>query len=256
MDDYLLGLDIYSDDGDQQENEPYAEMLDDASAIIGSDDWGSPFYNDDPSIGVPAIVGFSDTVLGELSAFNIAARQREMNQLKQVPVVVAQLLLDGGMLAINGAISGAKQPWYRNDLPGHTRRAEVLGKLNWHRDNIGRQSFTPTAMYSSASDLKKWVMCAFIEGNAVQEGAVGAEQSWSKMWAEIGKAIATLPKDISDLVGKTTSDIIKGVTGVPVWGWAIIAVGLVGGLGFGTYKLLNTRTAATLIGIGARRYLP
>lgn len=294
MSDYLLGLDICS-----------AGPADDIGKISdlpgASDPWGAPFVDDDPSIGVPAIVGhrgsggrhhgggrgpwggmrsrpvwgaypvyvqeercdFIDDngncvdivdILGEdgwvdiVGMFDFNVEQRRMDALRNVPVSVAQILLSGGMAAIQGAISAAKQPFYKPDLPGDNARKNVLGKLQWHANTLAPLAGTPNAMYASGDDLKKTVLAAFRESNAAQEGAAYLEAAWQLMWSQISVALANLPKDVAKKVGETFGDVVKNATGVPVWGWAIILTGVVAGLGFGIYKLANTRAATAAAG--------
>ncbi len=225
--------------------------------VLGA--WGTPVEISDPDWGHPIYIqAIEEDVLG---AEDIAARQREMNQLRKVPVVVANVLLKYGMQAIQKAQQGARQPWYKFDLPGDAKRNEVYWKLQWHLAELGKYAMVPNEIYPSADDLKKWVMQAFIEENAVEEGA--ADPTWKKAWsdyaqmmAEVGRVIATLPKEIAKAVGGTIGDVVQGATGIPIWGWAIIGTGVLGALGFFVYKLANTRAASAAVGAylgGGRR---
>ena len=184
---------------------------------------------------------------------DIGKRQAEMNRLKNVPVAIAQVLLKYGQQAINKAIEGAKQPFYKFNLPGENARANVQGKLQWHANAISQLLSTPDAMYASGDDLKKYVMQAFIEQNSVEEGANDPTWSkawgdWANMWEEVGRVLAKLPKAVAKAVGDLAGDIVKGVTGVPIWGWAIIGAGVLGALGFLIYKLADTKAGAAVAG--------
>ncbi len=224
--------------------------------VLGS--WGAPVELSDPDWGHPVYVqAIEDDIIG---SEDIQARQREMNALRNVPVVVANVLLRYGIQAIQKAQSGAKQPWYKFDLPGETKRNEVYWKLQWHLAELGKYAMTPNVMYPSADDLKKWVMSAYIEEGAVEEGS--ADPTWRKAWsdygdmmAEVGRVIASLPKEIAKAVGRTMNDVVQGATGVPIWGWAIIGTGVLGALGFFLYKMANTSAGAAVAGHAARTYM-
>jgi hypothetical protein len=68
------------------------------------------------------------------------------------------------------------------------------------------------------------------------------------MWSEIGRVVATLPKEIAKAVGKLTGDLVQGVTGIPVYGWAIIGSVVLGALGYFVYKMANTSAATAAVG--------
>jgi hypothetical protein len=164
---------------------------------------------------------------------DIGARQNEMNSIKQVPVSVAQALVKGGQTAIEGAILGSKQPWYKSDLPGETSRKNVQAHLQWHAFEIAKLAGTPNAMYKSGEDLKKYTMLAFQESNAVEEGAAYLDKAWTSMWSEIAAALAALPKEVAKKVGEVASGLLTGL--MPVWGWALLGVGVLGTLIAGLY---------------------
>lgn len=229
----------------------------DGTDALGADDVGVPFYDDSADIGVPYVMGedflsieraFADVLGQEVLGFiDIQQSQRQMNDLKAVTVGVAQALLKGGYDAINGAIRRAQE----KGLPLASSRDKVLGKLNWHRDNLGKFA-DRMAPYPSANDLKTWVMQAFIETNAVEEGSLYADQAWAQMWNEISTELAKMPQKIRE----ETAKVIANVTGIPVWGWALVATGglvLIGGV---LYAIINSRAGATVAGIAAKRYIP
>jgi hypothetical protein len=225
--------------------------------LLGAEIVEKPFVVDDPDWGKPLVMGEVD-ILGiehqfmhVLGFIDMGQAQNRMDDLKVVTIGVAQALLKGGYDAINGAISGAKQPFYKPNLPGDTARQTALGKLNWHRDNLAK-FVDKTAPYPNANDLKKWVMQSYIEANAVEEGALYISQAWGAMWAEIESEIAKLPQKFRDAAKKA----IETVTGVPVWGWALVGVGAVSIVGGIVYAVLNSRSGAALTQHVARRYLP
>jgi hypothetical protein len=158
---------------------------------------------------------------------DIAAWQRQMNALKQVPVSVARILVKGGLGAIAHAQNMSQQPWYRPNLPGEQSRAGVASKLKTHEEQINKIP-DQYEMYSNGDDLKKQVLAAYVEENAAEEGRGWAEAAWSQMWNEIAVAIAALPATIGRKINETTS----GLLGIPGWAVGLGAVGLVGLLGY------------------------
>jgi hypothetical protein len=190
-----------------------------------------------------------------IGLFDIQAEQKQMNALKPVTVRVAHALLAGGQTAINGAIAAAKQPFYKADLPGATARDNVMWKLKWHEATLAPLTGDPNRLYSAGEDLKKWTMQAFIEANAVQEGAAYLEQAWTQMWVEIGQALAAIPAEVRQALIKAASGAVQAVTGLPLWAWGAIAVGGTAALGFIAYKFANTRAGGAVGGVVARRYI-
>jgi len=222
---------------------------------VEADDFVDPMEMVDPAI----LQG--EDILGEdaydvLGMFDIASAQRKMNALpKKVTVRMAKALLAGGQEAITGAQAIAAQ----KSLPGGTARDNVAAHLSWHNDKLARMTGSPNAFYDPGQDLAKYVMMAFIEANAAEEGATYLDQAWSQMWQEIANAIAALPSDIRKAVVSAASGAIETITGLPVWAWALIAVGSVGLLGFLAYKIIgaaaNSKAGAATAGVLARRYL-
>lgn len=156
-----------------------------------------------------------------LGAVDTGAWQRQMNTLKQVPVSVARILLRDG----NDAIARAQTIASSKKLPGDTARSNVAWKLKWHEEALAKET-NPHAMYASGDDLKKWCLAAYVEANAAEEGALWIGQAWSKMWNEIGAAIAALPAAIASKVNETAGALF----GMPGWvvglgALSIIAIG-------------------------------
>ena len=181
------------------------------------------------------------TPLLVVGAFDFNVEQRKMDQLKVVPVSVAQALLAGGQAAIDGAIQGAK----KDDLPGDNSRSIVKGKLQWHANALASLANTPNAIYASGPDLKHWTMMAFRESNAVEAGAQYVGAAWSRMWQEIAAALKALPAEIRKQVG----DVVKLVTGLPLWAWGAIAAGTLVAIGGAVYALANTKAGAAAVGM-------
>lgn len=176
------------------------------------------------------------TVLG---MFDIAARQKDMNSLKQMPVSIAQILLKNGQQVISRAILVANMM----KLPGPTARKNCSDHLQWHADTLAKLASSPNMLYASGDDLKKWVMQAFIEENAVEEGAAYLDQAWGQMWAEIGQKIAELPANVAAAV----SEAAEGAATMSKWviGGIVVVVCFVGLL---AYKIIA--------GPVGKRYLP
>ena len=189
-----------------------------------------------------------------IGAFDVQKWQSQMNVLKQVPVGAAQVLLTHGQAAIkfaqglaaamNKARAGIP---FIEDVPGETRRAEVAGKLSWHKDTLARvapsagtvyweytmgdkEAFKRAgdklaATYVSGDDLKKWVLEAFKEANAIEEGIARLGDDWNTMWSEIAAAVAALSHEVAKKVGNVAENLawyLKWVT------WVAVAAGVVG----------------------------
>lgn len=217
----------------------------DGNCVVTSDVLGNAYLHGTDILGGD-VLGFVD----------IQAERARMNALKPVTVSVARALLHGGQVAINGAITDAKQPWYKVDLPGDTQRQKVLWKLKWHQDQLAPMAGDPNRLYKPGEDLKTWAMQAFIEGNAVEEGARYLENAWQAMWAEIQVAIAAIPAQVRQALISAASGTVEAVTGIPLWGWSLIALGTVAGLGWIVWKLANSKAGAAAAHVAARRYLP
>ena len=210
------------------------------------DDFVDPMMNVDPTV----LIGLID----------IQSSQRRMNELKPVTLAVARALLSSGQEVIAKAVSVAKQPWYRSDLPGESARNKVYGKLQWHAAQLGAQHDDPnTVMYASGDDLKKWVMQAFIEQNASDAGAEAAawlEIKWNAMWEKIAAALASIPRQVRAALISAASGTIEAVTGLPLWAWLTILIGGTAVVGFIAYKLFfaaaNTKAGVAVVS----RYLP
>ena len=188
---------------------------------------------------IAALFGEASEVVG---AFDIASERRKMNDLKIVTVRVAKALLQGGQQAIAGAIEGAKQPWYKSDLPGATARDNVKWKLLWHEATLSKLR-DPNALYTPGADLKEWVMGAFIEANAVEEGAAYLDTLWKAMWAEIADALAAIPKAAMKKL-KEAADTAAFYTKTTFW----VVLGAIGLVGYGGYKLLASQGASRVLG--------
>ena len=206
------------------------------------DDFVDPMENVSPSV----LIGMID----------IQSAQAEMNALKPVTVRVARALLTGGQKAIDGAIAGAKQPWYKSDLPGVKRRDEVAGKLRWHAETLAKITGDPNALYRSGDDLKRWTMNAYIEANAVSEGAAYLNMAWSQMWQEITAALAAIPRQVRDAMIAAASGTVEAVTGIPIWGWFALGIATLVGTGLLVWKLVTSKTGTAITGVAIRRYLP
>lgn len=173
------------------------------------------------------------TIVG---AFDIATEQRRFNDLKQTPVSVAQILLSNGQSAINRAMQLAKD----KNLPNQNTLNTNYYKLQWHQTELAKYAATPAAIYPSGADLQKWVMEAFINSNATDDGAAWIGTAWSAMWADIGRAIAALPTQVR----KAVVTAVEGVLGVPMWALIAGGIGVIGLVGYGVYKFAAGPTGA------------
>jgi hypothetical protein len=190
--------------------------------------------------------------------------QRNLNDLTPVTVEIARILLGTGQNTIGKAISGAKQSWYKSDLPGDTARKNVQAHLQWHATNLAsiKGVDEQTTAYKAGDDLKKYVEEAFVEANAVEEGAQWLSDAWDSMWSEIQAKLAAIPR----AVGQAAASVVKTAAGAAAGGiaaglgiptWALYAGGaaVVAGTGYVIYKLLNTRAAGGIAGAVTHRYL-
>lgn len=219
--------------------------------------------------GLDVCIGAERQLVG---AFDISAWQKQMNKLKVIPVGVAQVLLSAGQAVINWAIVTAKAidiaksgiP-FAEKLPRAANRESVMWKLKWHAERLTESA--PTALsaylnyqsdkeafkkagtrlaapYAHGDDLKKWVMEAFIEANAVEDGASAVIDQWNKMWSEIGAALAALPAEVA----KKAGDVAKEVAWYAKWTiWLAVLAGAValGFMGWGVGAGIKARIATS-----------
>lgn len=179
-----------------------------------------------------------------LGMLDIGAAQLKMNALpKQLPAAMAQPLLKYGQQVIDQAIELATE----KNLPGPTARKEVKDHLAWHANELGKLAMTPSAIYGSAADLEHWVMEAFIESNAVEEGAAWVDGAWDRMWAEIEANLAALPAKVQQAVQDAANYAVETTTGLPLWAWSLIIAGGVAALGYGAYKILQGPAGGAIV---------
>lgn len=200
------------------------------------------------------VMGDVDDVLGELAEvlgmFDIGQAQRTMNSLKPVTVGIAKSLVRGGqrVIAVAQVVSKA------NALPDTNTLATTAGHLQWHADKLASLK-DDKAIYSSGDDAKKWTMQAFIESNAVEEGAAYLNEAWDAMWKEIATRLAELPKDVVQAVAKLPGAVFEAVTGIPSWAFYVGAAAVAGLVGYGAYRVLAGPAGGAVVGhyLGGRR---
>lgn len=189
-----------------------------------------------------------------IGGYDIQQTQRQMDSLKQVTVAISRALVKNGLRVVSETIALAKGGMLQRSLPAAAALEKVKGHLDWHANELNKLG-DPTAMYASGNDLKKWVVQAFIEANAVEEGRGRQEQIWNEMWTEVGQELAKLPAKITQAIAKLPGQAFEAVTGVPMWVFYIgggLALCL---LGVGVWKLVTLATPAVAT-VAARRYLP
>lgn len=164
---------------------------------------------------------------------DMQAARRDIDSLKPVTTAIAKILLRGGQAAVEGAIAGAKQPWYKPNLPGEKRRDEVLWKLRWHADQLLKLPTSDSQVYAHAADLKKWVLEAYIEANAVEEGAAYLDAAWNRMWDEIAEALKRIPTELLKAAGSLAAAV------VPTWAWVVGGVTLASVAGFTIWRIVR-----------------
>lgn len=204
-----------------------------------------------------------------IGMFDVGLEQRKMNTLTKVSLTVARSMVKYGLAVIGQAIASADASELNklatsgvfpglalitpsNALPGKTARTNCQAHLQWHQNKLASMSGPPdSTMYDSVDDLKKWCMQAFIEGNAVEEGAQYLSDAWDAMWIEIAEGLKRITVQILKLPGQA----VEAVTGIPWWlvygGGAVV----VGGLLYGAFKLITSESGSRIIGgyLGGRR---
>lgn len=211
-----------------------------------------------------------DDVVGDVIAgYDLGVWRKQMNSLKQVPVSIALVLLKYGQQAIDYAnqtaaivdLAQAQIP-FTQKLPGATRRAEVTGKLRWHKDQLA--TLAPSALslaltggnpealkanmakmsatYVSGSDLREWVLQSFIEANAVREGVSALSTMWDDMWTEIIEALKKLPVAVAKAAGNVVKEVqwyAKAATWLIIGG-GVLALGIIAtGVGLGVSNRIS-----------------
>lgn len=216
--------------------------------ILGEDPYRTEIVgaNDLDRMVLGALRDVDGAVIG---MFDIQARQRDMNKLQQVPVSVAHSLLKWGQQVIENAILVAND----KGLPGPTARKNVDDHLAWHQTALLKET-NPSAMYTPGQDLKQWVMRAFIEANAVEEGSQALDSAWSQMWSEIADNLAALPAAVAKKVGDVAEEVATTAafyTKVTFW----VAIGAVGLVAYGAYRLLRSQFASNTASHALGAYL-
>ena len=169
-----------------------------------------------------------------VGAYDIAPKQRFLNTLKKLPVAMARTLVTSALnlsattleMASRGVsydITKSFLPSVRSELPGITSLKKTQVQLQRHADALSRFS-DPAALYPDLVDLKKWVMQAWIDANAVEEGRAMQERAWDQMKEEIKTGLKQFP-----------NALVEELTGVPLWMWAVGGLAALGVVGAGYY---------------------
>jgi hypothetical protein len=176
-----------------------------------------------------------------VGAFDLNDLWRRMNTVKQPTVGIARILLrDGQATAARTKTQGAT-------MRDAAERDKTYWALDWHAKELAKAT-DANAIYAPGDDLKKWVAQAYIDANSVEEGASWADANMSRMWSDIGAAIAALPQKVRDTVESAATAL------VPWYVWLGGAV-LVGGVLWAAYRILH-RAAPSFGEAAAKRYLP
>lgn len=121
----------------------------------------------------------------------------------------------------------------------------------WHRDKLAAlpAAADPNAIYESADDLRKWAGEAYgILMTATQERAL-QERIRDEFWRDVGQAIKDLPARLRP------GNLFAWLTGLPLWAWALIAVGGAGAI-VGVAAWFLRPAVPTVARVAAERYLP
>ncbi len=182
-----------------------------------------------------------------IGGFDLAANTRTLNAIQPVHVAQARAMLASGQRAIAQAKDLAKGP---PELPGATSRDKVAGKLDWHKNELAKAAASD-AVYDPGADLRTWVLQAFIEYNAAEEGRGAATRNAQLLWDEMTTSLAALPYKVAAIPGQA----FEAVTGVPPW---LVTTGFIAGgvaVAYAVYRILLA--AAPGAGrVAAERYLP
>ena len=151
---------------------------------------------------------------------------------------------------------------FTQKLPGATRRAEVTGKLRWHKDQLALLAPSAlslaltggnpealkanmakmSAIYASGADEKEWVLQAFIEANAVREGVTALSTMWDDMWTEIIEALKKLPVAVAKAAGNVVKEV-QWYARAATWliiGGGVLALGIIAtGVGLGVSNRIS-----------------
>lgn len=169
-----------------------------------------------------------------LGAYDIAPKQRFLNAIKKVPVAMARTLVNNALNVTTTTLEMAKRgvsfdisksllPSVQSELPGINSLKKTQEQLQRHAEALSRFS-DPAAIYPDLVDLKKWVMQAWIDANAVEEGRAMQERAWEQMKEEIKRELKQFP-----------NALVEELTGVPIWMWAVGGLAALGIVGAGYY---------------------
>lgn len=153
--------------------------------------------------------------------FDIGARQREMNTIKPVTLAIADKLIKAGQSAIKTALMIGQE----KNLPFQNDRKNVAAKLDWHANELKMLPGGPDSEYPVGDDLKKWVMQAFIEANAVHVGVGILNDNWNQMWVDMGDNAKGLSDSILKIPGVT--DAVSTLKWVGIAVVAVLGIGVV-----------------------------
>jgi len=78
------------------------------------------------------------------------------------------------------------------------------------------------------------------------------QPSFGQGLADFGKQAADKLKELEDAAKKAAGSPFQWLTGLPLWAWALIALGGVGLVGYIGFKLLGTSAASAV----ATRFMP
>lgn len=179
-------------------------------------------------------------------------------QLKVVSLAQAREMLAGGQEAIRQAKEIAKETWTKPALPGETSRDNVFWKLDWHDKKLAEmRQGSVNAVYPHGDDLKKWVLAAYSEWNAAEDGRGESERVAGKRLDDLGRRIAELPGVAVEAIRQLPGKIVESATGIPLWAWSLLLVGGAGLTGYGVWRILVATApvaAPVFAGALARRF--
>ena len=166
--------------------------------VLGAPPWesGPPVLGAPPWESGPPVLGAPprDTPLPAarrtggraawLGATDLNSATEKMNGVRVVSVAAARTMLETAQKIIDETIAAGKGGWFSRSLPGETARKNVKGHLDWHAQRLSRLA-NPQDRYDAAEDLKKWVLQADIESNAIEDGRASRSRAMMEMFTRL-----------------------------------------------------------------------
>lgn len=148
-----------------------------------------------------------------MATIDIASAQAALERIKPMSLHAALVVLRKGTDAITEAISVARgaSGWLSGELPGGGARQRVSAALDLHARLLGRLmagGADPTTPYPEAEALRRDVLRAFIELNAVEARNDNPNTAWRAL-GETFDELAEEAKAIVKSIGEGLDEVKK-----------------------------------------------